>query len=210
MDDAMGLFEVMYNCRSMRRLKTDPVPEALLLKLVEAGNQAPSGSNKQLARWIVVRDPDVRAQLAVLNKTAVTEYLGPDSGRASIVAHQSEAKRKRMTDAVRWQAEHMQDIPALIIACLEFESEVDNVQRLLGGGSIWPGVQNLLLAARALELGATPTTLGLQNRSAVKQALGMPPNMEAYCLIPVGYPTGKFGPVIRLPVAQTMRWDRWV
>ncbi|MGI9334319.1 MAG: nitroreductase family protein [Gammaproteobacteria bacterium] len=208
-DGQMGLFEVMYNCRSMRRLKTDPVPEEHLLKLVDAGNQAPSGSNQQRARWIVVRDPEVRAKLAELNKAAVLEYLDSNSPRPASLAHQNEAKRKRMTDAVRWQAEHMQDMPALIIACLLFEGEVDDVQRVRGGGSIWPGVQNVLLAARALHLGATPTTLGLQDRAAVKAALGMPPNMEAFCLIPVGYPTGKFGPVTRLPVAETVRWDRW-
>ena len=70
MNDEMGLFQVMYSCRAMRRLRREPVPEAVLLKLVEAGNQAPSGSNLQLARWIVVRDPGVRAELAALNKAA--------------------------------------------------------------------------------------------------------------------------------------------
>ena len=209
MSDEMGLFEVMYNCRAMRRLKADVVPEELLVKLVAAGNQAASGSNLQMARWIVVRDAKVRAELATLNKISVMNYIGPDSSRPGSVPHQSDAKRKRMLDAVLWQAEHLQDVPALIIACMLFPAEVDEKGKLHGAGSIWPGVQNVLLAARALGLGATPTTLGLLDRKSVKEVLGMPANMEAYCLIPVGWPTGRFGPVTRLPTEQVMRFDRW-
>lgn len=209
MSDEMGLFEAMFNCRAMRRLKPDPVPEELLVKLIEAGNQAASGSNLQLARWIVVRDAKSREELAKLNKASVMDYIGPQSSRPASVAHQSNTKRKRMLDAVLWQAENLQDVPALIIACMLFPSEVDEKGRLQGAGSIWPGVQNVLLAARALGLGATPTTLGLRDRKSVKEVLGMPANMEAYCLIPVGWPTGKFGPVKRLPMDEVMRFDRW-
>jgi nitroreductase len=209
MSEEMGLFEVMYNCRAMRKLKREAVPEELLIRLVGAGNQAASGSNLQMARWIVVRDPAVRAQLATLNKASVMNYIGPNSSRAGSVPHQSDAKRKRMLDAVLWQAEHLQELPALIIACMLFPDEVDDKGKLHGAGSIWPGVQNVLLAARALGLGATPTTLGLLDRKAVKKILAMPANMEAYCLIPVGWPSGRFGPVNRLPVETVMRFDRW-
>ena len=116
-----------------------------------------------------------------------------------------------MLDSVLWQAEHLQDVPALIIACLEFpEQRPDTFVAGAGaGGSIWPGVQNLLLAARALGLGAAPTTLGLANRPAAKAVLGLPENIEPFCLIPVGYPMGRFGPVTRRPVSEIMRWDRW-
>jgi nitroreductase len=86
---------------------------------------------------------------------------------------------------------------------------VDALTAARAGGSVWPGIQNLLLAARALGLGAAPTTLGLSNRAAAKEVLGLPDDMEAFCLIPVGYPMGRFGPVTRLPVADTLRWDRW-
>ncbi len=77
------------------------------------------------------------------------------------------------------------------------------------GGSIWPGVQNLLLAARALGLAATPTTFALADRPAAKAVLNLPATIEPFCLIPVGYPMGKFGPVTRQPVSTIMRWDRW-
>ena len=78
-----------------------------------------------------------------------------------------------------------------------------------GGGSIWPGIQNLLLAARALGLGATPTTLALGDRQAVAEVLNLPETMGAFCLIPVGYPLGKFGPVTRRPIEEVTRFDRW-
>lgn len=209
MAEEMDVFEVMYNCRAMRRLKEDPVPEELLVKLIDAGNQAPSGSNRQGARWIVVRDPQVRAELARLNKVSVDAYIGPQSGRPSELPHQSADKRQRMLNSVIWQAENMQNIPALIIACYEFDEPVAAGEAARAGGSIWPGIQNVLLAARALGLGAAPTTLGLMDRDAVKQLLKLPPEMEAICLIPVGYPTGNFGPVTRMPVEDIMRWDTW-
>ncbi len=205
----MEIFDAIYHCRAMRRLQSTEVPEDLLIKLIDAANQAPSGSNQQRARWIVVRDPEQRKRLAALNKTAVDAYVGPQSGRPASLPHQSADKRKRMLASVMWQAEHLQDIPALIIACFQFDGPVSQEQASRGGGSIWPGVQNLLLAARALELGAAPTTLGLVDRQAAKEVLGLPDDMEAFCLIPVGYPMGNFGPVSRLPVAETMRWDRW-
>ena len=82
MADELGIFEVMYNSRAMRRLKPDAVPEELLVKLIDAANQAPSGSNAQRARWIIVRDAEQKRRLAELNKTAVDAYIGPQSGRA--------------------------------------------------------------------------------------------------------------------------------
>jgi nitroreductase len=208
-ENPTDLFEVIYNCRAMRRLDTRPVPEEKLVKLVAAANQAPSGSNMQNARWIVVRDPEVKAQLADLNRVGVEAYIGPQGENPGSLPHQNVDKRRRMVDAVIWQMEHMHEIPALIIACMDFGTKVTSEMAASGGGSIWPGIQNLLLAARALGLGAAPTTLALTNPKAVAEVLNLPETMAAYCLIPVGYPLGKFGPVTRKPVEEIMRFDRW-
>jgi len=207
--EEMGLFEVMYNNRAMRRLDTREIPQEDLVKLIEAANQAASGSNMQNARWIVVCDAVVRRKLADLNRKGVEAYVGPQASRPGSLPHQSEAKRKRMLDAVLWQMEHMHEIPALIVACMEFGQKVDGATAARGGGSIWPGVQNLLLAARALGLGAAPTTLALGDHKAVAEVLNLPETMAAFCLIPVGYPLGKFGPVTRKPVEEIMRFDGW-
>lgn len=205
----MGVFDTMYNCRAMRRLGTKEVPQALLTELISAANQAPSGSNTQGARWIVVRDAKVKQRLAELNRKGVETYLAPLIDNPGSLSHQSGDKRKRMVDAVVWQKEHMHEIPALIIACMEFGVPASNDMIARGNGSIWPGIQNLLLAARALGLGAAPTTLALNDRQAVAEALNLPDSMAAYALIPVGYPLGKFGPVTRKPLAEILRFDRW-
>ena len=205
----MDIFDVIYNCRAMRRLDTKPVPAELLVKLVGAANQAASGSNMQRARWIVVTDTAVKKILADLNRQGVESYIGPQTSRPDAVPHQSKEKRLRMLDAVIWQTEHMHEMPAIVMACMEFGSPITDKTITQGNGSIWPGIQNLLLAARALGLGATPTTLALGDRQAVAEALNLPDTMAAYCLIPVGYPLGKFGPVTRKPVEEVMRWDQW-
>ena len=114
-----------------------------------------------------------------------------------------------MLDAVVWQMEHLHEAPALIVACYDYEEAKDGMEIYRKAGSVWPGVQNLLLMARSLGLGAAPTTLALRNQSEVRQALRLPETFAALCLIPVGYPLGKFGPVTRLPVSTIMRFDAW-
>ena len=209
MSEEMGIFETMYNCRAMRRLDKREVPQESLEKLIEAANQAPSGSNTQNARWIIVRDPTVKAELAELNRIGVENYLAPLIDNPGSLPHQPADKRKRMADAVVWQKEHMHEIPALIIACMQFPQIPTPAMIASGNGSIWPGIQNLLLAARALQLGAAPTTLALIDQQAVAKILNLPETMATYCLIPVGYPLGNFGPVTRKPLSEIMRYDQW-
>jgi len=209
MSGTMDLFDAMYNCRAMRRLDSREVPEETLLKLIDAGNQAASGSNMQNGRWLIVRDPEVKKALADLNRKGVEAYISPMLEKPAGLPHQSVDKRTRMAEAVVWQMDHMHEIPALVIACLEYGVKVDGATAQSGGGSIWPGIQNLLLAARALGLGAAPTTLALTDQDAVRKILDLPDTMAALCLIPVGYPTGKFGPVSRKPVEEIVRFDRW-
>ncbi|MFT5211363.1 MAG: nitroreductase [Flavobacterium sp.] len=209
MSEEMSLFDVIYNNRAMRRLDTRDIPEDIIVKLIDAANQAPSGSNMQNGRWLVVRDPLVKQKLADLNRVGVEAYIGPMVDQPGSLPHQSEDKRTRMLNAVLWQMEHMHEFPALVVACMEFGQKVDFNTMAAGSGSIWPGIQNLLLAARALGLGAAPTTLALTNPKAVAEALKLPETMGAFCLIPIGYPLGKFGPVTRKPTNEIMRFDTW-
>ncbi|HEX6606459.1 MAG TPA: nitroreductase family protein, partial [Chloroflexia bacterium] len=170
MTEQMGIFDVIYNTRAMRRIKPDPVPEELLLKLIDAANQAASGSNAQNARYIVVRDRAQKERLGELNRRVFEAYTAPGGARAATMPHQTEVKRARMLEAVRWQADHFAEIPAHIIACLQVALPLrDSFAAGAGaGGSIWPGVQNLLLAARALGLAATPTTFAIADRNAAR------------------------------------------
>jgi len=203
MSEQFSLNEAIYNCRAMRRIKSDEVPEEVLLELIDAANQAPSGSNTQNARWIVVRDPKAKQALADLNRKHGAPYI------AASVENPANEKQKRMLDAVVWQMDHMHEIPALIVACFDYPEKVEGLGVYRSAGSVWPGIQNLLLTARALGLGAAPTTLALRDQDAVRQVLNLPDTFASLCLIPVGYPIGKFGPVVRKPRAETMRFDSW-
>ena len=201
--EEQNLSYVIHHTRAMRRLKSDPVPEKLLLELIDAANQGPTGSNKQNASWIIVRDAEQKKKLGELNRIAVNGYIdGVDS---------SAPERAGIVWAVKWQRDHFDEIPAILIPCLSFDSlPADNWRTGAGaGGSIWPAVQNVLLTARSLGLGAALTTLGLSNRPAAKEVLGLPELVEPFAIIPVGYPTGKFGPVSRRPLDDVVHFDRW-
>ena len=209
MSQEMGVFEVMFNCRAMRRLSGEAIPEEQLLKMVEAAGQAATGSNTQRNRWIIVRDAEQKKKLSDLNRAASENFVQGRIDRGEALAHHDATSRKRMLQAVMWLAHHMHEIHALFVACYQFdakptEKDMDNAQ-----SSVWPGVQNLLLSARGLGLGAVLTTYSLTDYAAFAKVLGLPEDMGAFGLIPVGYPMGKFGPVTRLPVPQVMRFDRW-
>ena len=204
-----ALDEAIYNCRAMRKLKADDVPEELLLKLVDAARQAPSGSNTQNSRWIIVRNPGIKRRLAALNRKFAEPYIRPSLEGNLGTKQLTPEKHRRQLQAVVWQIEHMHEIPALIVACFDYPEKVEGPGIYRSANSVWPGVQNLLLMARALGLGATPTTLALRDQDAVREVLNLPETFAALCLIPVGFPLGNFGPVTRRPLFEITRFDRW-
>jgi nitroreductase len=189
------LLDTMYNCRAMRRIEPEPVDDELVVKLIDAANQGPSASNRQHDRWIVLTDPEKRAAMAEMNRAMIDVSYPP---------FPTDPK----PSAFQWQYENLQDIPVHIIACLKLEDRNDTFYGgVAAGGSLWGKVQNLLLAARAYGLGACPTTLPLVDRDKAKQVLGLPETVEPFCLIPVGWPIGNFGPVTRRPVEHILHWN---
>jgi nitroreductase len=204
---ATDLFEVMSTCRAMRRLRPDPLPEALVRRLVEAANFAPSGRNLQRARWIVAGHAEQRRAIGELNRRASAANAALERDRRAALPHHDGERRRRMWEAVLWQAEHMHESPVIIVACCVMDDAEQDPGRY--ASSIWPGIQNLLLAARALGLGAVPTTYALAFRDELETVLGLPDHVRAQAVIPVGFPSGRFGPVSRLPVDEVMMLDRW-
>lgn len=194
------LFGVMSTCRAMRRLKPDPVPDELVRRLIAAASAAPSGRNLQRARWIVVRDAEQRRRVAELNRRASLDH-------ATAERDASTGARRRMWEAVLWQTEHMHEAPVIVVAVCIMDDPDQDPGRF--ASSIWPGVQNLLLAARTLGLGATPTTYGLAFRAELEAVLDLPAHVRAQAVIPIGWPLGNFGPVTRLPLDEVMMPDRW-
>lgn len=225
------LFETMSTMRAMRRLKPDPVPDELLEQLVQAAVWAPSGSNLQQFHYVVVTDRKVISRLEPLWRRCVDAYLG-SAGKAT-PPEMDQAAYGRMVAAIEYQRDHFTDTPALIIPCYRYvqpKGDLDGLRAMHGslgtGGllrlmrngvfstiaetsSVYPGVQNLLLAARGLGLGATITVWHLMLEREWKQVLGIPKDVNTFAAIPVGWPKGNFGPVRRRPVADVMHRDGW-
>lgn len=206
-----GLFDVMYSTRSMRKLKTDPIPDETIYKILEAGTRAPSGTNTQHWRFLVVKDPAVKKQVQAIYQKGWSEAKAMYDNRPG-PEHMTAGKFGRLLDAATHLAEHMAEAPALLFACLKERPLPPSLApRLvrLAGSSIYPAVQNILLTCRALGIGATLTTVASLYEEDLKKVLGLPSDMNTYALIPIGYPLGKFGPVSRLPVEEVTCLDQW-
>ena len=220
MADEPGLFEIMYSLRSMRRLKPDPVPDALVWKVLDAAVRAPSGGNTQPWRFLVVRDADTKRFLQERYKRGWDRYVVANmqaAAEAPVPQTPDEAAaRAKMIGAATHLAEHLHEAPVLLVVCMlprkmnlppDPEAQPPSPAALYA--SIFPAVQNILLTCRALGLGATLTTLHLMYERAVKARLGIPDDIDTVALIPIGWPVGKFGPVTRAPVDTVTYWDAW-
>jgi nitroreductase len=198
------LFEIIRTTRSMRRLKPDPVPNELIRKILEAGVCAPSGGNMQRWRFLVVRDPKLKETVGALYKRAWDEQVAPRYRAGEPAPGTSRERFERMLAAAEYLANHIHEAPVWIVPCLEGATPTRT-----SGSSIYPAVQNMPLAARALGLGATLTTLYLQFEKEAEVALGLPSGVHSYALLPIGYPMGRFGPVRRVPLVEVVYEDRW-
>ena len=198
------LFEIIRTTRSMRRLKSDPVPNELIRKILEAGVCAPSGGNMQRWRFLVIRDTKVKETVGALYKRAWDEQVAPRYRAGEPAPGMSRERFLRLLDAAEYLAAHIHEAPVWIVPCLEGGTPMRT-----SGSSIYPAVQNMLLAARALGLGATLTTLHLQFEQEAEAALGLPPGVHSYALLPLGYPMGRFGPVRRVPLADVVYEEQW-
>jgi nitroreductase len=210
----MPLEDAIRTQRSIRHLKPDPVDDSLILHLLELAMKAPSGGNRQNAEFVVVRDRDTKRKLATLNRAAWKTY-----GRVWRFFARNDAKTLRTMNAVDWQADHYEDIPVVIVACLRWSAYGPIVSGVrppfppflasIYYGSIFPAVQNLLLGARAAGLGASLTVMPLWSVSLARRALGLPLWMSPVAVIPMGWPQGKYGPTTRKPVGDIAHFDSY-
>ncbi|MDG2305753.1 MAG: nitroreductase family protein [Candidatus Binatia bacterium] len=201
----MPLEEAMSTQRAIRRLKTDPVDDALVLRLIELAQKAPTGSNAQNWEFIVVKDRAVKAKLGRMNAGAFRLYGGIGRRMAK-----DDPKMQRIINAVQWQADHFEEVPVVVVACLRGVSlPWPRVAASSYYGSIYPSVQNLLLAARSAGLGAALITLPLWSHFLARRALGLPYSVSPCAVIPLGWPKGKYGPTTRKPVGDVVHVDRF-
>ncbi len=205
MTDGTDFFDIVRTTRSMRRLKPDPVPDALIRQILEAGVSAANGGNTQKWRFMVIKDTAKKKAVQVWYKKAFDEVVGPRYANSAPPPGVTGDGYKRQHTAVEYLTEHYHEAPVWIVACLE---DGPNPNRS-AGASIYPAVQNMLLAIRALGLGSTLTTRHLQFEKETEAALGLPPGVHSYAILPIGYPMGKFGPVGRGTLADIVFGDTY-
>ncbi|MCW2552132.1 MAG: nitroreductase [Mycobacterium sp.] len=207
----MSLGEAMLTQRAIRRLLMAPVDDAVVLKCIELALRAPTGANGQNWEFIVVKDRRVKEKLARRYRQAWKVYYATVLRRL-VKQDESMAKTAR---AVQWQVDHFADIPVLVVACLRLPLREGGVpfglmpHASLSGywGSIYPSVQNLLLAARAMGLGASLITLPLWSKSSARRILGLPHSVTPCAVVPLGWPLGRYGPTTRRPAVEVTHLD---
>ena len=194
----MPLGEAIFSQRSIRKFRPDPISMDDLRLMLEAAVRAPSGGNRQPARFLVLNDPELIRQFGALyreawwakrrdeNRPWTRRDEIPPEDRGNIAA-------ARLADEIR-------DAPCIVLALTTGKGQAS---------SIIPSVQNLMLAARALGIGSVPTTLHAQVLERVYALLDIPPEMEFHLCIPLGYPRGRFGPTRRLDTAEVTYLNRW-
>src|SRR6266850_4186474 len=155
-------------------------------------------------RFLVIRDPKIKETVGAYYERARDEQVAPRYRAGDPAPGMSRERFLRLLDAAEYLAAHIHEAPVWIVPCLE-----GGTPTRTSGSSIYPAVQNMLLAARVLGLGATLTTLYLQFEKEAEAALGLPPGFHSYALLPIGYPMGRFGPVRRALLADVVYEDRW-
>ena len=203
----MPLQQAMETQRAVRRLLPDPVDDALVLRCIELALEAPTGSNAQNWEFVVVKDPAVKEQLARQYRRVWRVY-GAIVRR--VVERREDERSARTLRAVEWQVDHFAEIPVLVVACLRGpRPPFPPLAASSYYGSIYPSVQNLLLAARAVGLGAALVTLPLWSTRAARRILGLPRGTTPCCIVPLGWPRGRYGPTSRKPVGDVTHLDRY-
>ena len=192
----MDVFEAMRTTRAMRRLdNSKPVSDDDIWTILEYASKAASGGNSQPVRWIVVTDAEKRRQLGAIYRECWAEVGAMYRQRVPA----DDTQTNRILTSADHLGEHMGEAPVIIIPASK------------GGdaSSVFPGVQNLFLAARALGLGTTLTTVHRLKEAEVRAVLAIPDDVQTWAMIPVGYPTGRWGEAKRRSVEEITYWNGW-
>jgi nitroreductase len=180
---------------------TRPVPPEVILECLRLAIQAPTGSNAQRWRWLVVTDPETRAAIAELYRNPIR--AATSTTREPDVA--PSAQQQRVADSARYLTEHIHEVPVLVVPCTE-----DAGGAAGWAPSIYPAVWSFQLALRSRGLGSCITTVHLFRREEAAELLGIPDGFVQACLLPVAYYTGDdFRPAVRRPVEDLTYWNHW-
>ncbi|MBI4083373.1 MAG: nitroreductase family protein [Candidatus Lambdaproteobacteria bacterium] len=192
----MPIGEAMFSQRAIRKLRPDPIPVEDIHTLLDAAVKAPNGGNHQPGRFMVVTDRALLQQFGALYHEA---WWAKRRDREKWSSKADIPPGSQYQHAAQL-ADEMKDAPAVVLVC---------APRGTAAPSVLPSAQNLMLAARALEIGSVLTMLHPQVDERVRALFRMPADVEIFCCIPLGYPRGKFGPTTRLPTAKTAFFNAW-
>jgi nitroreductase len=201
-DGRIGLFEAIYTTRALRRLKPDPIPDEVLFQVFDAAIRAPSGTNAQDWRFVVIRDAAVKSEIQTWFWEAWQRYQPAYAADPSLMDALPRNRRLPLK-ATDYLVRHIAEAPVIVAPCGQ------RGRHSTPGGSLFPAIQNLLLAARALGLGGAITNFARAHHDELMALLDMPEEYEIACLVPLGYPIDRPGPVRRRPVKSVVYVDRW-
>lgn len=199
--EELPLLEGIRTTRAIRRLHSAPVPPGLIRKVCEAGTFAPSGGNRQPWRFIAVTEAERRAWVAERYRGVFREYIAPAVKAAEDPAY-PEAKRRMQRVAIHL-AEHLHEAPVHLFVAGRTRRGEPQLQALM------PATQNILLACRAVGLGASLTTLHLAFGAELDAWLGLPPEWPTCALLPIGWPRGRYGRPPRRSVDACLSFERF-
>ncbi|MEO6652589.1 MAG: nitroreductase family protein [Ilumatobacteraceae bacterium] len=199
------LYEAMSTLRAVRKLRTDPIPHDVLERVLQAACWAPTGGNQQPWRVVVVTDPEKKAGLQAIYQPEWERYSAGFLERVSALPPDELAPWERVMAAGDHLADHLAEAPAILMFCGNpkfmaiTDAKLDRVS-MVGGGSVYPAVQNAMLACVAEGLGCTLTTLHCLREADVKALLDIPEGWATLAMVPLGYPVGRgHGPITRQP-----------
>lgn len=211
----MDLIDGIMTLRAIRRYTAEPVTDDEVLTCLRAARQAPSGGNIQPWQFLVVRDAATRAALGEIYRRAYDRYEPAMLAATPPFRDDAEAERHRRTVAsARHLAEHFAEVPVAVLFLMpNISMTLRDAEGPLDVGSpyasVYPAVQNFMLAARALGIGTTLTTVIRIYQDEVRQLLGIPDRYEIAALVPMGRPRGRFGVAPRKPLGAITHWDRF-
>jgi nitroreductase len=206
--DSVGLLEGLCSTRAIRRYRDEPVPDAALRDMLFAATRAPSGSNRQPFRFIVLRDgPKAREAKRILGEAGRAVWGGKRANdRYEEGSGRDESSPKaRMARTMQHYTDHFEDAPVLVLACLARYRDPTPTE----GASVYPACQNLLLAARALGYGGVMTGFQALAEPALRELLDVPDHVALSATITIGRPAGHHGPVRRRPMAELVYEEGW-
>jgi nitroreductase len=203
--------DIVRSARAQRRLRSDPIDDATIERILSAARYAPSGMDLRPWRFVVVRDAALRAEIGALYARAW------QVGRLVYGAAPATSEREaRMIASVEHLAAHFGAAPVIVAACLDrrrlgamVDERLEWRDPVPALASILPAVQNLILAARAEGVGTVLTTLHRARHGELRALLGIPDEVEVVALLPLGWPEEPFRPLMRPPVREIAWRDRW-